>query len=335
MNILGIETSCEETAVAIYGDEGLLAHEVYSQISAHQPYGGVVPEIAARDHVRKLLPLVNRAMKSADIDRGAISAVAYTAGPGLVGALMVGASTGASLAYSLGVPAIPIHHMEAHLMAVMLEEHCPSYPFLALLVSGGHTLLVDVEAFGSYKILGQSIDDAVGEAFDKTAKLLGLPYPGGPALAELALLGRSDAYRFPRPMAHSGCLNMSFSGLKTAAVKAYQDLPSKTCDQSKADIACAFQDAAIDSLLNKVKAAVELTGYRQIAMVGGVSANIELRQRCQDWFASVKGEVFYPRREWCTDNGAMVAYTGYLRANLTSSSELAIRVTARWPMDTL
>jgi N6-L-threonylcarbamoyladenine synthase len=335
MIVLGIETSCDETAVAIYGEAGLMAHEIYSQIVSHQPYGGVVPELAARDHVRKLLPLVQQTLQLAKISPGDVSAIAYTSGPGLVGALMVGAAFGASLAYSWGVPAIEVHHMEAHLMAAMLENKCPQYPFLALLVSGGHTLLVDVRAFGDYVILGQSVDDAVGEAFDKTAKLLGLPYPGGPALAELALSGTSGVYHFPRPMAHAKNLNMSFSGLKTAAVKAFNDLAGTASEQNKADIAIAFQQAAVDSLLIKVRRAVVQTGYSQIAVVGGVSANKHLRHCCNQWAETVGVECFYPRHELCTDNGAMVAYTGYLRAAKNCGSSLAIKARSRWSLESL
>ena len=334
MIILGIETSCDETAVALYGDTGLLAHRVFSQIAIHQSYGGVVPEIAARDHVAKLLPLIDHVINDAGLDISDLSGVAYTVGPGLVGALMVGASVGCSLAYSLDVPAIEIHHMEAHLMAVMMEEDSPSYPFLALLVSGGHSLLVQVNSFGSYTILGQSVDDAIGEAFDKTAKLLGLGYPGGPALSKLAVTGVHDRFIFPRPMAKKSGLNFSFSGLKTAVAKKITSLGDITC-QDKADIAYAFQDAAVDTLLIKLKSAISQTGLNQVAVVGGVSANTHLRERCHSLLQSVSGRVFFPRFEWCTDNGAMVAYTGYQRLNLSGKKTLSIGVKARWPIDSL
>jgi N6-L-threonylcarbamoyladenine synthase len=335
MIVLGIETSCDETAVALCGESGLLAHIVYSQIDKHQPYGGVVPEIAARDHVSKLIPLLTQTLEQANISSDQLSAVAYTSGPGLAGALMVGAAVGRSLAYGLGIPAISIHHIEAHLMAVMLEDDKPQYPFLALIVSGGHTLLVNVKSFGDYEILGQSIDDAVGEAFDKTAKLLGLPYPGGPALAQLAVSGNSERFNFPRPMSRHSGFNFSFSGLKTAAVKVSSQLNQPLAFQDKADIASSFQEAAIESLLIKVKQALKETGLKQIAMVGGVSANVLLRKRCAELAHTLGVRVYYPRPEWCTDNGAMVAYTGYLRFSQNESTGLPIRVKARWPIDSL
>ena len=248
---------------------------------------------------------------------------------------MVGAAVGRSLAYGLGIPAVEVHHIEAHLMAVMLEDDKPQYPFLALIVSGGHTLLVHVKSFGDYEILGQSIDDAVGEAFDKTAKILGLPYPGGPALARLALDGDAQRFAFPRPMSRHSGLDFSFSGLKTAAVKACAKLNQPLSHQDKADIASSFQQAAVDSLLIKVKQALQVTGLKHIAMVGGVSANKLLRQRCADLAETLGLKVFYPRPEWCTDNGAMVAYTGYLRFSRAQNTDLSIRVKARWPIDTL
>ncbi len=334
MIVLGIETSCDETAVALYGDNGLLSHRVFSQIPAHQIYGGVVPEVAARDHVVKLLPLIDGALCDAGVSTQDLSAVAYTVGPGLVGALMVGASMGCALAYALKIPAIEIHHMEAHLMAVMMEQESPEYPFLALLVSGGHSLLVQVESFGRYQILGQSVDDAVGEAFDKTAKLLGLDYPGGPALAKLAEVGTPGRFRFPRPMANKPGLNFSFSGLKTAVANKMASFKAAS-KQDKSDIAYAFQEAAVDTLLTKLKLALEQTGLNQVAVVGGVSANQHLRERCHALLDSFGGKVYFPRLEWCTDNGAMVAFTGYQRCKLSARDNLRIRVKARWPIDSL
>jgi N6-L-threonylcarbamoyladenine synthase len=336
MIVLGIETSCDETAVALYGDEGLLAHEVYSQISVHQPFGGVVPEIAARDHIQKILPLISAAMTKCGVKGDELSGIAFTAGPGLVGALMVGASVGRSLAYAWGIPAIPVHHMEAHLMAVMLEEKRPDYPFLALLVSGGHTLLVEVTKFGGYSILGQSIDDAVGEAFDKTAKLLGLPYPGGPSLEKAAVNGVAGKFKFPRPMSNRPGFNMSFSGLKTSVANTVAKIRPLT-PRLVADVAYAFQEAAIDSLIIKIRGALDHTGLNELAIVGGVSANGVLRQCCEELMNDRGGAVYYPRLEWCTDNGAMVAYTGYLRLRQqpSSLSDLAIKVKTRWPIDSI
>lgn len=334
MKILGIETSCDETAVAIYCQQrGLLAHQVFTQIKLHQVYGGVVPEIAARDHAVKLLPLVDAALQEADMNKTDLDAIAYTKGPGLIGPLMVGAALAQSLAFGLDIPAVGIHHMEAHLMAVMLEEQVPSYPFLALLVSGGHTLLVEVRALGDYTILGQSVDDAVGEAFDKTAKCLGLPYPGGPSLEHCALQGNPKRFKFPRPMTNRPGYDFSFSGLKTHVVNvvAKQQLDNQT----QADIAYAFQEAAVSTLIIKCRRALEATGLTQLAIVGGVSANQRLRTLAAKELSSIGVEVFYPRHEFCTDNGAMVAYTGFLRYKKGDVSNLVIDVRPRWPMDQL
>ena len=327
MRVLGIETSCDETAVAIYdGAAGLLAHHVYSQIDIHREWGGVVPELASRDHVRKALPLVREALKTAQLDASDIDGVAFTKGPGLIGALMVGASLARSLSYAWSVPAVGVHHMEAHLMAVMLEEHQPAFPFVALLVSGGHTMLVRVDGLGQYTLLGESLDDAVGEAFDKTAKLLGLPYPGGPALAELALSGDPKRFRLPLPMVQGDQLNFSFSGLKTAAAQLVKQ--QLTDSHSRADIAACFEATVVQTLTRKCAVAMEKTGLSRLVMVGGVSANLNLRAALK----AMPFEVYYPRREFCTDNGAMVAYTGYLRLKRGERESLAIQVKPRWSM---
>ena len=334
MVVLGIETSCDETAVALYdGQEGLLAHEVYSQIAVHVKYGGVVPELASRDHIRKTLPLIGKILISAQLSKKDIDGIAYTKGPGLIGALMVGASVAKSLAYALQVPVVGVHHMEAHLMVVQLEEKAPDYPFIALLVSGGHTLLVLVKKLGCYKLLGESVDDAVGEAFDKTAKLLGLPYPGGPALAKLAEKGDPTRFYFPRPMVNKPHLNFSFSGLKTHAVHSFRQYGNDR--QTRADIACAFEDAVIDTLAQKCLRAVKKTKINTLVLVGGVAANKKLRQRLDEIMTSHAGEVYYPRQEFCTDNGAMIAYTGWLRLNAGEKEDNVIRVRARWPIDSL
>lgn len=327
MRVLGIETSCDETAVAIYdGDAGLLAHHVYSQIDIHREWGGVVPELASRDHVRKTLPLVQVALQSAGLSSDAIDGVAYTKGPGLIGALMVGAAVGRALSYAWSVPAVGVHHMEAHLMAVMLEAEQPSFPFVALLVSGGHTMLVKVEGLGRYTLLGESLDDAVGEAFDKTAKALGLPYPGGPALAALAERGDPKRFTLPRPMLQGSSLDFSFSGLKTAAAHLVQQQAHN--DQAKADIACCFEDTVVATLHRKCELALAQTGLSQLVMVGGVSANQKLREKMR----SLPAQVFYPRKEFCTDNGAMVAYTGWLRLMRGQHESLEIDVKPRWSM---
>ena len=325
--VLGIETSCDETAVAIYDQtEGLIAHEVYSQIEIHQEWGGVVPELASRDHIRKALPLIQQALKEAKCTSKDIDGIAYTKGPGLIGALMVGASIGRSLSYGWSIPAVGVHHMEAHLMVVMLEEKKPQFPFVALLVSGGHTLLVHVKGVGEYTLLGES-DDAVGEAFDKTAKILGLPYPGGPELAKLAERGDPKRFQFPRPMIHRKNCDFSFSGLKTHALKTFRDNDDN--QQTRADIARAFEDAVVDTLIAKCERALVQTGLNQLVMVGGVSANKRLRQQLSE---RLSAEVFYPRSEFCTDNGAMVAYTGWLRLSKGQQADLVIEVKPRWPI---
>ncbi|NIF21352.1 tRNA (adenosine(37)-N6)-threonylcarbamoyltransferase complex transferase subunit TsaD [Candidatus Pantoea multigeneris] len=331
MRILGIETSCDETGIAIYDDEaGLLANQLYSQVKVHADYGGVVPELASRDHVRKTVPLIQAALKQAKLAPEQIDAVAYTAGPGLVGALLVGATVGRALAFAWGVPAVPVHHMEGHLLAPMLEDNPPEFPFVALLVSGGHTQLISVTGIGEYVLLGESIDDAAGEAFDKTAKLLGLDYPGGPMLAKMALQGTPGRFTFPRPMTDRPGLDFSFSGLKTFAANTIRN--NEADPQTHADIARAFEDAVVDTLSIKCKRALEQTGFRRLVIAGGVSANRTLRERMAVMMQSRGGEVFYARPEFCTDNGAMIAYAGMVRLKGGTRGELGVTVRPRWPL---
>lgn len=334
MRVLGIETSCDETGIAIYdGEQGLLSHVLYSQIPLHADYGGVVPELASRDHVRKTLPLIKQALKEAGLTATDIDGVAYTAGPGLAGALLVGATLGRSLAFAWQKPALAVHHMEGHLLAPMLEEEAPAFPFLALLVSGGHTQLVGVEGIGQYTLLGESIDDAAGEAFDKTAKLMGLDYPGGPLLAKLAKTGDAKKYAFPRPMTDRPGLDFSFSGLKTAAALVIQKEGNGL--QVQADIAASFQQAVVDTLLIKCRRALQQTGYKRLVIAGGVSANESLRQQLAVMLGSLGGKVYYPRKEFCTDNGAMIAFAGYQRLKAGQQQDLTIGVTPRWPLELL
>lgn len=334
MRILGIETSCDETGIAIYDDQaGLLAHEVYSQIKLHADYGGVVPELASRDHVRKAVPLIRQVMQQANCTPQQLDGVAYTAGPGLIGALLVGATLGRSLAFAWGCEAVPVHHMEGHLLAPMLEAEQPEFPFIALLVSGGHTMLVRVDGIGQYRLLGESVDDAAGEAFDKTAKLMGLDYPGGATLARMAQTGTAGRFKFPRPMTDRPGLDFSFSGLKTHAANTIRkegDAP-----QTHADIAWAFQDAVVDTLAIKCRRALKQEGLNQLVIAGGVSANQALRERLQLEVAKRHGKVFYPRPELCTDNGAMIAYAGMQRLKAGHTADLAVTVQPRWPLDTL
>jgi N6-L-threonylcarbamoyladenine synthase len=334
MIVLGIETSCDETGVAVYaGDRGLLGDALYSQIGLHAKYGGVVPELASRDHVRKLLPMINQAIDKSRVSVGDINGVAYTAGPGLVGALLVGATAGRSLAWTLGVPAIGVHHMEGHLLAPMLEPDPPEFPFLALLVSGGHTLLVEADGIGRYRVLGDSVDDAVGEAFDKTATLLGLSYPGGPALAALALEGNPQRFRFPRPMTDRPGLDFSFSGLKTFALYTWRE--SAQTDVDRADIARAFEEAVVDTMVIKCRRAVAQTGLQTLVIAGGVGANVRLRERLDGLMAKEGGRVCYPRPEFCTDNGAMIAYAGYRRLQAGQHESLSIKAMPRWSLEEL
>lgn len=331
MRVLGIETSCDETGVAVYdGDRGLVANAVYSQVGLHARYGGVVPELASRDHVRKLTPMLREVTAQAG---GRIDGIAYTAGPGLVGALMVGAAVAKSLAYGWQVPALGLHHMEGHLLAAMLEAEPPRFPFVSLLVSGGHTLLVDVQGLGVYKVLGETLDDAAGEAFDKTAKLLGLPYPGGPALAKLAGEGRSGRFALPRPMMDRPGLDFSFSGLKTAAMLAWKK--SDQSAASRADLARAFEDAVIDTLVGKSLRAMQQTDRETLVVAGGVGANRKLRETLTAAIGELGGRVHYPRPEFCTDNGSMIAYAGFLRMQAGESDTGGICVRARWPLDQL
>ena len=339
MRILGIETSCDETGVAIYDEEkGLIANQLHTQIALHADYGGVVPELASRDHIRKLAPLLQAALQEAHLTAKDIDGVAYTSGPGLVGALLVGSTVARSLAYAWNIPAIGVHHMEGHLLAPMLEENPPHFPFVALLVSGGHTQLVRVDGVGRYELLGESIDDAAGEAFDKTAKLLGLDYPGGAALARLALKGTPNRFAFPRPMTDRPGLDFSFSGLKTFAANTLHQVvqeEGELTEQSKADIAYAFQEAVVDTLAIKCKRALKQTGLKRLVIAGGVSANKQLRQTLAELMQQFGGEVFYPQPQFCTDNGAMIAYAGFLRLKQGQQQDLAIEVRPRWAMTEL
>ena len=339
MRVLGIETSCDETGVAIYDSEaGLLADALYSQVAIHADYGGVVPELASRDHVRKLLPMIREVMASAGCGRGDIDGIAYTAGPGLVGALMVGGAVGRSLAYAWGVPALGVHHMEGHLLAPMLEDNPPAFPFVGLLVSGGHTQLVAVQGIGEYETLGESLDDAAGEAFDKVAKMLDLDYPGGPRIARLAEQGDRERFTFPRPMTDRPGLDFSFSGLKTfvlntvATHRGDDVLPDA---QTMADIACAFQEAVVDTLVIKCRRALQQTGLGVLVIAGGVAANVLLRHRLETALAKFGASVFYARNKFCTDNGAMIAYAGCQRLLAGQHDDLAIRAIPRWHMDRL
>jgi N6-L-threonylcarbamoyladenine synthase len=338
MRVLGIETSCDETAVAVYDSErGLLADILHSQIELHREYGGVVPELASRDHIRKCLPLVRSVLEQAGSAPAQIDGVAYTAGPGLVGALMVGACFGRSLAYAWGVPALGVHHMEAHLLAPMLEAEPPPLPLVALLVSGGHTQLVRVDGIGAYQLLGESLDDAAGEAFDKCAKMLGLPYPGGPQVAALAERGQAR-FPFPRPLLKRPGLEFSFSGLKTAVATtiAQQRNAAGELDAAvAADIAASFQAAVVDTLVGKSLRALVATGLDTLVVAGGVSANRELRQVLERELAAVGGRVYYARPAFCTDNGAMIAYAGCQRLLAGQADDLAVRVRSRWPLTEL
>ncbi len=330
MRVLGIETSCDESGVALYDtDQGLLAHRLFSQVRMHAEYGGVVPELASRDHIQRVLPLTDEVLAAAGLELSALDGIAYTAGPGLIGALLTGASIARSLAWGLGIPAVGVHHMEGHLLAPMLEDNPPQLPFVALLVSGGHTLLVDVPRIGEYQLLGESVDDAAGEAFDKTAKLLGLDYPGGPLLAKLAEQGEAGVYKFPRPMVDRPGCDFSFSGLKTFTLNTWQK--SGQSAQDKANIAYAFEEAVVDTLLIKCRRALEQTGRKTLVVAGGVGANRRLRSRLQD----LSAQVFFPRLEFCTDNGAMIAYAGALRLLAGAHEPPVIQARPRWPLTEL
>jgi N6-L-threonylcarbamoyladenine synthase len=334
MRVLGIETSCDETGVALYDSAlGLRAHALYSQIALHAEYGGVVPELASRDHVRKLLPLIRQTLAEAGLSISDIDGVAFTAGPGLIGALMVGAASGRALAWALDVPAIGVHHMEGHLLAPLLETNPPKPPFVALLVSGGHTQLVLVKAIGDYQLLGETLDDAAGEAFDKTAKLMGLPYPGGPELAKLAETGVPGKYKFSRPMTDRPGLDFSFSGLKTQVLLAWQK--SDKTDTTRADIARGFEDAVVETLAIKCERALRECGSNQLVVAGGVGANKRLREKLAATCTKLRGQVYFPRPEFCTDNGAMIAFAGALRLQAGQQETSAVTVQARWDMATL
>ncbi|HHJ35463.1 MAG TPA: tRNA (adenosine(37)-N6)-threonylcarbamoyltransferase complex transferase subunit TsaD [Gammaproteobacteria bacterium] len=342
MIVLGIESSCDETGIALFDSEkGLLAHTLHSQVALHAQYGGVVPELASRDHIRHLIPLIEQVLQDAGIEKTTLDGIAYTAGPGLIGALMSGAAVGRSLAWSLGIPAVEVHHMEGHLLAPMLEEDTPEFPFVALLVSGGHTLLADVKALGQYELLGQSLDDAAGEAFDKTAKLLGLGYPGGPALAALAEHGDPGRYRFPRPMIDRPGLDFSFSGLKTFALNTMQRTAKEKIDdgglarQDKADISLAFEEAVVDTLKIKCRRALEQQQCKNLVIAGGVGANKRLRAALSEMIGELGGELYYPRVEFCTDNGAMIAQVGCFRLMAGETQPLEIDARARWSMQDL
>lgn len=339
MRVLGIETSCDETGVAIYDTRhGLLADALHSQIAMHAEYNGVVPELASRDHTRRLLPLIDTVLQQADIGRRQLDAIAYTAGPGLVGALMVGASTAHGLARALDIPVLGVHHMEGHLLAPMLEDEAPEFPFVALLVSGGHTQLVRVDAIGRYRLLGESVDDAAGEAFDKAARMLGLDYPGGPQIAALAEHGDPGRLHFPRPMTDRPGLDFSFSGLKTHTMTAIRKLESsgQLDDQARADVARAFEEAVADTLAIKCRRALEQTGLARLVVAGGVSANLRLRARLEAATRKHGARVYYPRGRFCTDNGAMIAYAGAQRLVAGERDLIGqIKAVPRWPMDQL
>ncbi len=339
MIVLGIETSCDETGVALYDSEkGLLADCLYSQIKIHAQYGGVIPELASRDHIRKTLPLIKEVVAKAGIQQSDIGGVAYTAGPGLVGALLVGAAIGRSLGMGWGVPTLGVHHMEGHLLAPMLEAQPPEFPFVALLVSGGHTQLVNVEGIGRYTLLGESLDDAAGEAFDKVGKMLGLPYPGGPHVAKLAQQGVAGKFNFPRPMTNRPGLDFSFSGLKTAvrtAIAEVSDPVSGLDDQQRADIALGFEQAVVATLAIKCARAMQQTGLRSLIIAGGVSANLKLREVLEETVAKSQGKLFYAQARFCTDNGAMIAYAGCQRLLVGQQDDLEIRAQPRWSLEAL
>ncbi|MBM1188609.1 tRNA (adenosine(37)-N6)-threonylcarbamoyltransferase complex transferase subunit TsaD [Pseudomonas lundensis] len=338
MLVLGLETSCDETGVALYDSErGLLADALFSQIDLHRAYGGVVPELASRDHVKRMLPLIRQVLAEADCVPTEIDAIAYTAGPGLVGALLVGASCAQALAFAWGIPALGVHHMEGHLLAPMLEEQPPEFPFVALLVSGGHTQLVQVDGIGQYALLGETLDDAAGEAFDKTAKMMGLNYPGGPEIARLAAQGVAGRFVFPRPMTDRPGLDFSFSGLKTFALNTWQRCVAAGDDneQARCDIALAFQQAVVETLTIKCKRALKQAGMKRLVIAGGVSANKALRASLETMLGGMNGQVFYARPEFCTDNGAMIAFAGCQRLQAGQHESFAISVQARWPMEQL
>ena len=339
MLVLGIETSCDETGFAIYDSErGLLAHCLYSQVALHADYGGVIPELASRDHVRKILPMFNQVLAEAGVTKQALDGIAYTAGPGLMGALMVGGSMATALGFTLDIPVVGVHHMEGHLLAPMLEDKPPEFPFVALLVSGGHTQLVSVKGIGNYQLLGESLDDAAGEAFDKTAKMLDLDYPGGPVLAKLAEKGHLNRFDFPRPMTDKPGLDFSFSGLKTHTrnlIEKHRGGDVLPDQQTTYDISAGFQEAVVDTLTIKCKRALKQTNMKRLVIAGGVSANKRLRQKLEAELMQFDAQVFYARHEFCTDNGAMIAYAGCQRLLAGERSDLSLSVTPRWPLQSL
>ena len=339
MIVLGVESSCDETGIALYDTQrGLLAHALYSQVAMHEEYGGVVPELASRDHIRRAIPLLEQALGDAAIDRHAIDAIAYTQGPGLAGALLVGASVACSLGLALDRPVLGVHHLEGHLLSPLLSASPPAFPFVALLVSGGHTQLMRVDGVGRYELLGETVDDAAGEAFDKSAKLLGLGYPGGPAISRMAEFGDPGAYKLPRPMLHSKDLNFSFSGLKTAVLTVVKKTTSNLCEQDKANIARGFVDAIVDVLTAKCMTALKQTGLKRLVIAGGVGANSQLRLSLNTAAAKRRCTVFYPELEFCTDNGAMIAFAGALRLMenpQAARKEYGFNVRPRWPLEEL
>ncbi|MBU6494769.1 MAG: tRNA (adenosine(37)-N6)-threonylcarbamoyltransferase complex transferase subunit TsaD [Burkholderiales bacterium] len=336
MLVLGIESSCDETGLALYDTEaGLLAHALHSQIAMHQEYGGVVPELASRDHIRRALPLLDQVLLEAGKTRQDIDAIAYTQGPGLAGALLVGASLANALAFALDIPVVPVHHLEGHLLSPLLSADPPAFPFVALLVSGGHTQLMEVDGFAHYRILGETLDDAAGEAFDKTAKLLGLSYPGGPAISRMAEFGIPGQYKLPRPMLHSGNLDFSFSGLKTAVLTQVRSAGTNICDQYKADLARAFVDAIVDVLVAKSLAALKQTGLKTLVVAGGVGANSQLREALNNAARQRGYRVHYPELSFCTDNGAMIAFAGAMRLKhwpQTADTRYEYTVRPRWDL---
>ncbi len=339
MLVLGVESSCDETGIALYETQhGLLAHALYSQVAMHEAYGGVVPELASRDHIRRAIPLLEQVLEKSGQPRSAIDAIAYTQGPGLAGALLVGASIACGLGLALGKPVLGIHHLEGHLLSPLLADDPPEFPFVALLVSGGHTQLMRVDGVGQYVLLGETVDDAAGEAFDKSAKLLGLGYPGGPAISRLAEFGDAGVYKLPRPMLHSKDLNFSFSGLKTAVLTVVKNHTTNICEQDKANLARAFVEAIVDVLVAKCLAALKQTGLKRLVIAGGVGANLQLRAALDAAAVKRHFKVFYPALELCTDNGAMIAFAGAMRLQLNpqaATREYGFNVRPRWPLDEL
>ena len=339
MLVLGIESSCDETGLALYDTQhGLRAHALHSQVRMHEEYGGVVPELASRDHIRRAIPLLEKVLADSGVARGDIDAIAYTQGPGLAGALLVGASVACGLGLALDKPVLGVHHLEGHLLSPLLASDPPDFPFIALLVSGGHTQLMRVDGVGQYELLGETLDDAAGEAFDKSAKLLGLGYPGGPAISRMAEFGNPSAYTLPRPMLHSGNLDFSFSGLKTAVLTLVKNHPANICEQDKANIARAFVDAIVEVLTAKCINALKQTGLKKLVIAGGVGANRQLRESLNAAAAKRKFRVYYPELEFCTDNGAMIAFAGAMRLKINPNAakkDYAFNVKPRWPLDSI